>query len=228
MTLHDWALTPAEAIVLQRELAARVDYSTPLDIEKVKIVCGVDVSVRDDVSTAAMVALSFPDMQVLERATAKAPTTFPYIPGLLSFREIPVLLEAHAKLTVTPDAYLVDGMGRIHPRRIGIAAHLGLWLDAPTVGCGKSHLIGKYDDPPNERGGYANLTDRGELLGVVLRTRANVKPIYVSPGHRINLESAIQLVMACTSKYRLPDPIRAAHNTAGLRDDSASGQQMLL
>src|SRR5690606_2223971 len=130
-SLHDWNLTPTEAVALQRELASRVDFSTPLDLDKVKIVAGVDVSVRENVSTAAMVALSFPDMRVLDRVTAKRPTTFPYISGLLSFREIPVLLEAHAKLSVTPDVYMVDGMGRIHPRRIGIASHLGLWLDAP-------------------------------------------------------------------------------------------------
>lgn len=220
-SLHDWNLTPTEAVALQRELASRVDFSTPLDLDTVKIVAGVDVSVRDDVSTAAMVALSFPDMRVLDSVTAKRPTTFPYISGLLSFREIPVLLEAHAKLSVTPDVYMVDGMGRIHPRRIGIASHLGLWLDAPTVGVGKTHFLGKYDDPPNERGGYAALTDRGELLGVVLRTKPNVKPVYVSPGHRIDLDSAIRLVMACTSKYRLPDPIRAAHNTAGIKDDGS-------
>lgn len=219
--LHDWNLTPTEAVALQRELASRVDFSTPLDLDTVKIVAGVDVSVRDDVSTAAMVALSFPDMHVLDRVTAKRPTTFPYISGLLSFREIPVLLDAHAKLSVTPDVYMVDGMGRIHPRRIGIASHLGLWLDAPTVGVGKTHFLGKYDAPPNARGGYAELTDRSELLGVVLRTKLNVKPVYVSPGHRIDLDSAIRLVMACTSKYRLPDPIRAAHNTAGVKDDGS-------
>lgn len=215
MTLHPWDLTPAEAVALQRELAARIDFTTPLDLAAVRIVAGVDVSVRDDRSTAAIVALSFPDLRVLDRATATAPAAFPYIPGLLSFREIPVLLQAHARLSVRPDAYLVDGMGRIHPRRIGIAAHLGLWLDAPTVGVGKTHFIGQYDPPPNTRGGFSPLTDRGELLGVVLRTRENVKPVYISPGHRIDLDSAIRLVMACTTKYRLPDPIRHAHTTAG-------------
>lgn len=220
-SLHEWNLTPTEAVALQRELASRIDFSTPLDFTHLKIVAGVDVSVRDNISTAAMVALSFPELQVLERVTAKRPTTFPYISGLLSFREIPVLLDAYAKLSVKPDVYMVDGMGRIHPRRIGIAAHLGLWLDAPTVGVGKTHFLGKYDVPPNERGGYSQLTDRGELLGVVLRTKLNVKPVYVSPGHHMDLDSAIRLVMACTSKYRLPDPIRAAHNTAGVKDDGA-------
>jgi deoxyribonuclease V len=229
MTLHQWNLTPSEAIALQRELAARIDYQTPLDPGMVKIIAGVDVSVRDDVSTAAMVALSYPGLQVIDRVTASLPTRFPYIAGLLSFREIPVLLEAHAKLSVTPDAYLVDGMGRIHPRRIGIASHLGLWLDAPTVGVGKTHFIGTYDDPPNERGSYSPLTDKGELLGVVLRTKPKVKPLYISPGHRIDLDSAVKLVMACTITYRLPEPIRAAHNTAGTREDGGeSSQQQLL
>lgn len=223
--LHEWDMTPTEAVALQRELAARVDYTTPLKLDAVKIVCGVDVSVREDVSTAAFVALSFPELRVITYSTAKMPTTFPYISGLLSFREIPVLLAAHAKLTVKPDAYLVDGMGRIHPRRIGIAAHLGLWLDAVTVGVGKTHFLGHYDTPDEARGSAAPLTDKGELLGVVLRTRDRTKPVYVSPGHHIDLDSAVRLVMACTTKYRLPEPIRAAHNIAGLRDD---GQLPLL
>jgi deoxyribonuclease V len=228
--LHAWNLTPTDAIVLQRELAARVDFQTPLDLTTVQIVAGVDVSVRDDISTAALVALSFPGLQVLDRVTARQPTSFPYIPGLLSFREIPVLLEAHARLSVTPDAYLVDGMGRIHPRRIGIASHLGLWLDAPTVGVGKTHFIGTYDASPDERGAFSPLTDKGELLGVVLRTKHKVKPLYISPGHRIDLDSAIALVLACTTTYRLPEPIRAAHNTAGTREagDGEPSQPPLL
>ncbi|MCU0475080.1 MAG: endonuclease V [Anaerolineae bacterium] len=212
---HRWDVTPAEAVALQRSLAAQLDHARPLDLAAVRVVAGVDVSVRDDRSTAAIVALSFPALEVLEVAMADLPTRFPYVPGLLSFREGEVILAAHARLTCQPDAYLFDGMGRIHPRRIGVASHLGLWLQQPTVGVGKTHLLGEYAPPPDQRGGWSPLTDAGEVLGAVVRTRAGVKPVYVSSGHRIDLESGLALVMACTSRYRLPEPIRAAHRAAG-------------
>jgi len=208
-------MSPAEAVALQRRLVAQLDHTRPLDLTNVKIVAGVDVSVRDNVSTAAVVALSFPDLRVLETVTASIPTPFPYVTGLLTFREGEAILAAHAKLKAQPDAYLFDGMGRIHPRRIGVASHMGLWLDKPTVGVGKTHLLGRYADPALDRGAASPLTDGGEVLGVVLRTRAQVKPVYVSSGHHIDLDSAIALVLACTTRYRLPDPIRAAHNAAG-------------
>lgn len=213
--MHAWNITPSEAIRLQKELAARLDHTTPLDLNTVSIVAGVDVSVRDNVSTAAVVALTFPGLAVIEAALASIPTPFPYVTGLLTFREGEAILAAHAKLTVQPDAYLFDGMGRIHPRRIGVASHMGLWLDKPTIGVGKTHLIGTYDAPADEAGAWSPLVDRGETLGVVLRTRAHVKPVYVSSGHRIDLPSALELVMACTTRYRLPEPIRAAHAAAG-------------
>lgn len=213
--MHAWNITPSEAIRLQKELAARLDHTTPLDLNTVSIVAGVDVSVRDNVSTAAVVALTFPGLVVIEAALASIPTPFPYVTGLLTFREGEAILAAHAKLTVQPDAYLFDGMGRIHPRRIGVASHMGLWLDKPTIGVGKTHLIGTYDAPADEAGAWSPLVDRGETLGVVLRTRAHVKPVYVSSGHRIDLPSALELVMACTTRYRLPEPIRAAHAAAG-------------
>lgn len=213
--MHAWNITPSEAIRLQKELATRLDHSTPLDLSAVRIVAGVDVSVRDNVSTAAVVALTFPGLAVIEAALASIPTPFPYVTGLLTFREGEAILAAHAKLTVQPDAYLFDGMGRIHPRRIGVASHMGLWLDKPTIGVGKTHLIGTYDAPADEAGAWSPLVDRGETLGVVLRTRAHVKPVYVSSGHRIDLPSALELVMACTTRYRLPEPIRAAHAAAG-------------
>jgi deoxyribonuclease V len=213
--LHNWHLSPAQAVRIQHSLASRIIDSTPLDLTAIRTVAGVDVSVKNNVSQAAIVVLRFPTFEVLEIVRAQRPTTFPYITGLLSFREGPVLEEAFTRVQTEPDVLLFDGMGRIHPRRIGIAAHMGLWLERPTIGVGKTHLIGTYDAVPETRGGFALLRDRGEVLGAVLRTRERVKPVYVSVGHRADLDSALALVMACTTRYRLPEPIRAAHNAAG-------------
>lgn len=213
--LHNWHVSPAQAVRIQHELASRIIDSAPLDLNAIRTVAGVDVSVKNNVSQAAIVVLRFPTFEVLEIVRAQRPTTFPYITGLLSFREGPVLEDAFTRLQTEPDALLFDGMGRIHPRRIGIAAHMGLWLERPTIGVGKTHLIGTYDAVPDVRGGYALLRDRGEVLGAVLRTRERVKPVYISVGHRADLDSALALVMACTTRYRLPEPIRAAHNAAG-------------
>lgn len=218
---HDWNLSAAEAIALQKRLAAEIDYHRPLDLGAVQLVAGVDVSVKPDPATgkdmsqAAVVVLRFPDMQVIETALAQMPTPFPYIPGLLSFREGPVLETAFARLQAEPDVLIFDGMGRAHPRRMGIASHMGLWLQKPTIGCGKTLLIGQFAEPPAERGAYRDLIDRNEVIGAALRTRTNVKPVYISVGHLADLETSLRLVLACTSKYRLPDPIRAAHNAAG-------------
>ncbi|MCL4248685.1 MAG: deoxyribonuclease V [Anaerolineae bacterium] len=213
--LHNWNLTPGEAIALQKQLAQQLIDDHPLDLAAIRLVAGVDVSVKDNVSQAAVVVLSFPELQVIETVTARQPTPFPYIPGLLSFREGPVLVDAFEQLTQEPDVFIFDGMGRAHPRRIGIAAHMGLWLKKPTIGCGKTHLVGRFVAPAASKGSYSPLTDRGETLGVVLRTRDNVKPVYISVGHLAELTTSIELVLRCTTKYRLPDPIRAAHNAAG-------------
>jgi deoxyribonuclease V len=212
---HRWDVTPREAIALQKSLSPRIIYDTPLDLEKVQLVAGVDVSVRDNVSTAAVVVLTYPDMTPVETVLESQPTPFPYIPGLLSFREGPALSAAFEQLKSEPDVFIFDGMGRIHPRGIGIASHMGLWLDRPTIGCGKSHLIGQYDTPGPEKGNLSLLSYKGETLGAVLRTRTNVKPVYISVGHRATLETALQVIMACTPRYRLPEPIRQAHNAAG-------------
>ncbi len=219
--LHDWNISAAEAIALQKQMAAEIDYHHPIDLDAVRRVAGVDVSVKTDPVTgkansqAAVVVLSYPDMQVIETALAQMPTPFPYIPGLLSFREGPVLETAFRKLQAEPDVLIFDGMGRAHPRRIGIASHMGLWLQKPSIGCGKSLLTGHFSEPGNERGDFSDLVDRGEVIGAVLRTRSNVKPVFISVGHLADLETSVELVMRCTSKYRLPDPIRAAHNAAG-------------
>lgn len=213
--LHRWDVSNKEAIAIQKDLAPQVTYDRPLDLDNIKLVAGVDVSVKNNYSRAAVVVLSYPDLEVIEAVTALQPTPFPYIPGLLTFREGPALVEAFEKLQNTPDVFIFDGMGRIHPRRIGIASHLGVWLGKPTIGCGKTHFIGTYNEPDQTKGDYSYLIDKDEVLGVVLRTRTNVKPVYISVGHRANLDSAIALTLACTPKYRLPRPIRMAHNTAG-------------
>jgi deoxyribonuclease V len=213
--LHDWDVTPQAAIAIQQELAGQVIHDQPLAVESISTVAGVDVSVKDNISRAAVVVLRYPDLTVLETVTARMPTPFPYIPGLLSFREGPVLVDAFHKLRHQPDVFIFDGMGRIHPRKLGIAAHMGLWLDRPTIGCGKNHLVGDYIEPDTAKGSASPLTYKGENLGVILRTRTNVKPVYISPGHRLDIPSAVEITLRVTPKYRLPEPIRAAHNAAG-------------
>jgi len=215
--LHDWNLTPQAAIALQQRLAAQIVTGPPLPLERVRLVAGVDVGVKDNISQAAVVVVTFPGLELVETVTVAQPTPFPYIPGLLTFREGPVLEAAFKRLQAEPDVFLFDGMGIMHPRRLGVAAHMGLWLGRPTVGCGKTHLLGTYDAPASERGARSPVQHHGEQIGVVLRTRAGVKPVYISPGNRIDLESAVTLALACTPRYRLPEPIRMAHRAAGRR-----------
>ncbi len=215
MIPHTWNLSATDAIALQKSLAGQVDTQTPIDLENLRLVAGVDVSVKNNISRAAIVVMRFPALEQVEVATAQIPTPFPYISGLLSFREGAVILKAHDKLTTIPDAYIFDGQGIAHPRRLGIAAHIGLWLERPTVGCGKTRLIGQHDEPASEKGNQVPLMNRGELIGRVVRTRTNVKPVYVSVGHRATLDTACELILRCTTRYRLPEPIRAADHTAG-------------
>ncbi len=217
---HEWTLSAAEAIALQKQLAAQLIHDHPLNLNAIRLVAGVDVSVKPnpagvDMSQAAIAVLEYPSLTLVEAVLAVMPTPFPYIPGLLSFREAPVILQAVEKLTTAPDVFVFDGMGRAHPRRIGIASHVGLWLQKPTIGCGKTLLTGKYTDPPAERGAWSPLIDRQEVIGAVLRTRATAKPVYISVGHLADLPTSIELIMRCTGKYRLPEPIRAAHHAAG-------------
>jgi deoxyribonuclease V len=219
--LHEWNVSPAEAIALQKRWAGELNTRQPIDLNAVRLVAGVDVSVKpnpagQDISQAAVVVMTFPALAIVDVVQKQMPTPFPYIPGLLTFREGPVLQQAFEALQHTPDAFLFDGMGIAHPRRMGIGAHLGLWLQKPTVGVGKTRLFGHYANPPDVRGEWTPLKDRAEVIGAVLRTRAHVHPVFVSPGHLIDLSSALALVMACTSRYRLPEPIRAAHKAAHL------------
>ena len=212
---HSWTVTPEEAVALQKRLRAEIDVSRPLDIDAVRLVAGVDVSVKGDESQAAVVVATYPDFEPVETVLARARTPFPYVPGLLSFREGPVLEEAFARLRSEPDVFLVDGMGTAHPRRMGIACHMGLWLERPTIGCGKTLLVGRFSDLPDERGANVHLVHRGETVGAAVRTRARTNPMFISPGHLADIPSAVEMVMRCAPKWRLPEPIRLAHKAAG-------------
>lgn len=212
---HAWDLTPSEAVALQKRLRGEVAIDRPIDLSSVHLVAGVDVSVKNERSRAAVVVVTFPGFLVVEIATAERPTPFPYVPGLLSFREGPVLEEAFGRLRAEPDVFLFDGMGTAHPRRIGIACHMGLWLERPTIGVGKTRLVGTHGPLAEEKGASTPLIDRGETIGAVLRTRTGKHPLFISPGHRADLTSAVALVLACTPRYRLPEPIRLAHRAAG-------------
>lgn len=210
--LHPWNLSPREAVALQRELAGRVAMRGT-DAGTVRLAAGVDVSCSrfSPRVFAAVVLFDLVENAVVETASAQADESFPYVPGLLSFRELPVVLAAFRTLRRIPDVVLVDGQGLAHPRRLGIASHLGLWLDLPTIGCAKSRLCGVHDEPGAARGAWASLLDGGEEIGRVLRTRDRVRPLYVSPGHRIDMEAAVETVLACGRGYRLPEPTRLAH-----------------
>jgi deoxyribonuclease V len=198
---------------IQRHLR-RYLIEVPID-KQPEIVAGVDVSVKDGRARSAVVLLSFPELGPLEAATAERPATFPYIPGLLAFREGPVVLEAMERLTGRPDVLIFDAQGFAHPRRMGLAAHLGILLDIPSVGCAKSRLCGEYSEPGAKKGSWTPLYDGDEVIGAVVRTRSNVKPVFVSIGHRVILQTAIQLVVDCAPNYRLPETTRWAHRVAG-------------
>lgn len=209
------SLSPAEAIALQERLASQVIRIDRLGT--VRHVCGVDVDYSADgrAARAAAAVLSFPQLELREHALARRRVSFPYIPGLLSFREIPAALAALERLATEPDLLLCDAQGIAHPRRFGLASHLGLLTGLPSIGVAKTRLVGEHRAPPARRGAWAPLVDRGERIGAVLRTRAGVKPVYVSIGHRVSLETAVRYVMACTLRYRLPEPLRWAHRLAG-------------
>lgn len=210
--LHDWNLTPKEAVLLQARLSPRILLEDRLPAT-VRTVAGVDVSYekRGDLFHAAIVVLSFPGLDIVEEATAEDRVTFPYVPGLLSFRELPILLRAFEGLKTIPDVVLVDGQGIAHPRRLGLASHLGLWLGLPTIGCAKSRLVGDSDEPGREKGAREPLRIGEEVVGTVLRSRDGVRPLYVSPGHLVDVEKASELVLACCGRYRMPEPTRRAH-----------------
>jgi deoxyribonuclease V len=210
--VHDWNVTPREAEALQNRLRAEVRVA-PLDLEAIRTVAGADISFDrgSDTVFAGFVVLRLPELTVSETAGVRTTATFPYIPGLLSFRETPPLLEAWEQLETRPDALLCDGQGLAHPRRFGIACHLGVILDLPTVGCAKSILVGRHEPVGAAPGDWAPLVHRGETVGAALRTRPKVSPVYVSIGHRTDLPTAIALVRRCAGPTRLPEPTRHAH-----------------
>jgi len=213
--LHSWQVSPAEALDIQRRLAAQVSRSS--QVTTPRFIAGVDISAANaqGIATGAVVVLEYPELKLVETKVAQGRPNFPYVPGLLSFRESPLTLAACEQLTVTPNLILVDGQGIAHPRRLGLASHLGLLLNTPTIGCAKSLLCGQHEEPGAEPGSYAEVVDRGETIGVALRTRLGVKPVYVSIGHKVDLETAIYWVLECCRGYRLPEPTRLAHLAAG-------------
>jgi deoxyribonuclease V len=227
--LHGYDLSPSEARRLQEELASRVVTGPALDLSSVRHVAGADVSTQDDTAYATVVVLEFPGLSPVEVRGFEAPLRFPYVPGLLSFREVPSLAGALRKVETGVDALILDAQGLAHPRRMGLASHLGILLDVPTVGCAKSRLVGSYEEPGREKGRATDLVHRGETIGRVVRTREGVSPVYVSVGNGIDLGSAVDLVLACCTRYRLPESTRQAHNAANrLRRGEEPGGSMRL
>jgi deoxyribonuclease V len=213
---HPWDVKPAQARAIQERLREGVVRRD--DFAQVQTVAGLDVGFEEGgkMTRAAVVVLRFPDLAPLERVIAKRPTSFPYVPGLLSFREIPAVLDALADLRTKPDVLLCDGQGYAHPRRFGLACHLGLLSGLPSIGVAKSRLIGEHGSLGEHKGARTWLWHQGEIIGALLRTRARVQPVYVSVGHRIGLETALDYVLACTTRYRLPETTRQAHRLASM------------
>ena len=211
---HVWQVDTAQAVEMQMMLAAQV--SRISEITTPRFIAGVDISVRKEweMATGAVVVLAYPGLEIVETQVVNGRLDFPYIPGLLSFREAPLILAACEKLAIVPDILMVDGQGIAHPRRMGLASHLGLFLDTPTIGCAKSRLCGTRVIPDVAPGDYAEIKDSGEVIGAALRTRRGVKPVYVSIGHKVDLPSAMYWVLECCRGYRLPEPARLAHQLA--------------
>ncbi len=210
--LHDWNLSATEAVALQQQLRHQIRIE-PLS-KPPETIAGCDISFNkfEETVYAGIVVLRLDTLETIDQSGVVSTATFPYIPGLLSFREIPALLDAWQQLKTTPDVVMFDGHGTAHPRRIGIASHGGLFLNVPTFGCGKSVLVGKYDEPAPERGSWSPMRHYGDIIGAALRTKNKVNPVYVSPGHLIDLDTAIDLTLRCDGKYRIPEPTRRAHN----------------
>jgi deoxyribonuclease V len=209
--LHDWNVTPTAAVALQRELAGKVD--TLMPVTNCDLLAGADASYNrfSPIFYGVVIVLRASDWSIVEKQEVVRKVNFPYVPGLLSFREAPILLEAFARLQTIPDIVMIDGQGIAHPRRLGIASHVGLWLNLPTIGCAKSRLTGTYKEPGRKRGSMARLKDKGDVIGSIVRTRDGVKPVFVSVGHKIDQASAVRLVLQSAVGYRIPEPTRQAH-----------------
>ena len=212
---HPWDVSVDEALAIQRRLAPLAHAAAPVALDTVRLVAGVDVSYADR-ARGAVVVYRYPEMELVEQATASRELAFPYVPGLLSFREVPVALDALARLRITPDLLLCDGQGYAHPRRFGLACHLGLMTGLASVGCAKSWLLGAYTEPGPALGDRSPLVDGGEVIGVALRTRPSTRPIFVSTGYRMTLEQAVEVTLRCLRGFRLPEPTRAADHLATL------------
>ncbi|HTN42958.1 MAG TPA: deoxyribonuclease V [Nitrospiria bacterium] len=222
--LHPWNLSPKEAVEVQRQLSARVVQKNYL--KTVRFVAGADIALSKNPprAYAGVVVLSLPDLKVVEECGVVSELSFPYIPGLLAFREAPALLKAFDRMRHEPDLLMIDGQGVAHPRGCGIACHIGLWLDKPTIGCAKSRLYGNFRPPPRHRGSWTPLTgNQGDVIGAVVRTKDNTNPIFVSVGHKIDLPAAIRFVLACSRGYRIPEPTRQAdHFVSRLKRENNS------
>jgi len=209
---HRWDVSTSEAIALQRQLRDQVLATNGITLATLKTIAGVDASYQEKTgeAKAAVVVLAFPDLEVIEQVVITRPINFPYVPGLLSFREAPAVLDALGSLRARPDLLMCDGQGYAHPRRLGLASHLGVYLDMPSIGCAKSRLIGAYDEPGPTQGSLSPLTDHGERIGMVLRSKTGTRPLFISIGHRIDLATSVELVLQCLRGYRLPEPTRLA------------------
>jgi deoxyribonuclease V len=207
--LHSWDVTSAEALAIQRRFAPYVRQAETIHLEQVHTVAGIDASYRE-IGRAVVAVFSFPDLQLIDQAVATRVSTFPYVPGLLSFREGPIVLAAMERLRSRPDLLLFDGQGYAHPRRFGLASHMGLYLDRPSIGCAKSRLTGTYAEPGPHIGDRAPLVDAGETIGMVLRTKPRTNPLFISTGYKVDLDTAVDVVLRCLRGYRLPEPTRIA------------------
>ncbi len=212
--LHNWDVSTKEAVEIQKELAAQIDVGDGIGTPS--LIAGVDVSGANEerIAKAAIVMLDYPDLNVIDTVTIEAEVNFPYVPGLLSFREMPLLIKVLEKLDAVPDLVLVDGQGIAHPRRLGLASHLGLFLDIPTIGCAKSRLIGTHGELSDKAKTWTELFDGNEVIGAAVRTKIKTNPLYISVGHKISLPKAIYWTLQCCKKHRLPEPTRLAHQAA--------------
>ena len=212
--IHNWNISTSEARQIQNELAGKVDRNNRID--KIKFIAGIDVGfdLKRKISRSAVAVLSYPELELIEFAKAEIETVFPYIPGLLSFREIPVIIEALKKIKKIPDVILCDGQGIAHPRRFGLACHIGVLTDILTIGVAKSRLIGEYESLELEKGSMVSLKSGSEIIGKVIRSRTNVKPLFISVGHKVDLDKCLEIVLNCLTKYRLPETTRWAHKLA--------------
>lgn len=214
--LHSWNVTPQEAVQIQKRLQAQIsleDFSGPIHF-----IAGCDMSLRDDLNlgVAGIIIYSFPELREVERRHVTGKLSFPYVPGLLSFREAPVLIELFGRLEHSPDLIIFDGQGIAHPRGVGIASHMGLWLNKPSIGCAKSRLFGIYEEPGEKAGSFSELlSPEGGRVGTVLRTREKCRPVYISPGHKMSIERSVEIIGRCMDGYRIPKPTREADRYVG-------------